>query len=151
MRQKGRIGLPFCLLKLDDRRFVILYERKSIRKTGQRYLAGIAGNAGSIRLEEVLKKPPMMVQALFDATEVVALRKMLEEATEHHCLTVVRMALRDLKGDGYLRGAMERLWSDLDKMRCSSTPEGKKLCEYLSQKWKTQQDTWQKEEVGDDD
>ncbi len=63
------------------------------------------------------------------------LQKLLEEAVEHHCLTVVRMALRDLKGEGTLRGALGRLYSDLDKMYCSQTPEGQRLRDYLKQRW----------------
>lgn len=98
-----------------------------------------------------MKKFSDTTQALLDATESIALQKMLEEATEHHCLTVVRMALRDIKGGSGLQSALLRLWSDLDKMHCSRTLAGQKLHDYLTRKWKEHSDAQQESESRDDD
>lgn len=56
---------------------------------------------------------------------------LLEKAEEHHCLTVVRLAIKDLKKGKPIISAHSRLRTDFDKMRGSQTEAGKNLYKYI--------------------
>jgi len=61
------------------------------------------------------------------------LLSLLESAEEHHCLTVVRMSIKDLKEGKNVDDVIKyRLQVDYDKMRCSQTEAGKQLEAYLN-------------------
>ena len=58
--------------------------------------------------------------------------ELLENATEFHNLTVVRMAIRDMKsGDSFHEVVENRLRVDLDKMRNAQSTEGRALYEAI--------------------
>lgn len=66
------------------------------------------------------------------------LLELLTQAEEHHCLTVVRMAMKDLRDGKDIKHAHARLFVDADKLRCSQTTAGKALHEYVEKAWKEQ-------------